>query len=808
MLKSYLKIAFRSLVKNKIYTIINILGLSFGLGCCILILLFVQDETSYDKFFTDGDDIYRMVLERNYPDRTTNFALIPSGFSEIVADEIPEVQASTRLVGFPNFSTIVTYQDKVFEEYYYFSADSNFFSILDFEILQGDADRAFMNPNTVVITESTAFKYFGTENPIGKNIKVNDNDIEVVAVMQDVPQNSHIKFDFLSSTTNLGFLNNPSYISFSSYTYLKLEPGTDKALIESKMVNVVEKYASGQIEENLGMSYQDYKAAGNGYVYYLQPISDIHLISNMDAEIQPNSNILYVYIFISIGAFILLLAGINFVNLATAKSSERAKEVGLRKVMGSEKKHLIFQFLTESTFITFISLVLGIALIQITLPFFNDLSEKTLVFELLSNSITIPSLILFVVLVGVLAGLYPAFYISSLQPVEVVKGKFKSNSKGKWLRNGLVVFQFTISMILISGTMVVYNQMEYIQNKRLGFDKENVIVLERTNVIDQRESFQNSLLTIPQIKSVTSATAMPGDTFFGSLFKKQGESEVLTTKSLAVDDYYFDTMGISITEGRGFAESFNDSLNLILNQNAVISLGLNEPIGTVLSLSTQDNEGNTTVTNYTVIGVVDDFNFESLKTDVTPLAIYSSESAFGFAGYTPIRFETNNVEQLIADINDTWEAYAPGEPFRYTFLDTDLDQMYKAEQVSGTILAFFSFLAIIIACVGLFGLAAYMAYQRTNEIGVRKVLGASVFGIIILLSKDFAKLVGIAFLLAVPISYYFMNQWLGNFAYQTDLNIGVFLIAGILSLLIALLTVSWQSLKAAIANPVDSLKSE
>ncbi|GAB5409759.1 MAG: ABC transporter permease [Balneolaceae bacterium] len=808
MFKSYLKIAFRSLLKNKAYTIINILGLSFGLGCCILILLFVQDETSYDTFYSNGEDTYRMVLERKYPEHVTNYAIIPGGFSEILAEEIPEVKASTRLVGFPNFSTIVKYEDNVFEEYYYFSADSNFFSILDFEILQGDAPTALKNPNTIVLTKSTAEKYFGKENPIGKNLEVNGNPIEVVAVMQDIPENSHIKFDFLSSTTNLGFLNNPNYISFSSYTYLKLEPGTNKELVESKLTGVVEKYASGQIEQNLGLSYAEYQAAGNGYIYSLQEISDIHLKSNMDAEIKPNGNIMYVYIFISIGAFILILAGINFVNLATAKSAERAKEVGLRKVMGSEKKHLIFQFLTESTFITFVSLILAVALIQLVLPFFNDLSDKTLAFELFSNTFTIPSLLVFVLSVGVLAGLYPAFYISSLKPIEVVKGKFKSNSKGKWLRNGLVVFQFSISMILITGTMVVYDQMEYIQNKRLGFDKESVLILERSNVVEQQESFRGALLNLPQVKSVASATSMPGGFFFGSQFQKPGESDVLTTKSLAVDDYYFETMGIKISEGRAFSEDFSDSLNLILNKVAVTSLGLENPIGATLSTSNPDQNGTIITTNYRVIGIVDDFNFESLRTNVTPLAIYSSESQFGFAGFTPIRYETSNLQQTIVDVERTWNNYAPGEPFIYSFLDSDLNRMYKSEKVSGTILSFFSSLAILIACVGLFGLAAYMAFQRTKEIGVRKVLGASIIGIIVLLSKEFMKLIGLSFILAIPVSYLLMNNWLENFAYRTELSIWTFIASGLLALIVALFTVSWQSIKAALTNPVDSLKTE
>ena len=809
MIKNYLKIAFRSLIKNKAYTIINILGLAFGLGCCIMILLYVQDETSYDEFYENGDDIYRMVLERKYPDHSTNYAIIPDGFSAVVPEEIPEVKQSTRLLGFPGFSNIVKYEDKIFEEYYMFSADSNFFSVLDFELIQGDPKEVLLNPNTMILTETTARKYFGDENPVGKTIEVNNNPTEIVGVMQDVPENSHIKFDFLSSTTNFGFLNNPNYISFSSYTYLELEDGADPAVVESKMHDVVEKYASGQIEQRLGMSFAEYQEAGNGYIYSLQPIGDIHLTSNMDAEIKPNGNIMYVYIFISIAGFILLIAGINFVNLATAKSAERAKEVGLRKVMGSDRLHLVFQFLTESTFITFVSLFLGVAFIQLALPFFNELAGKTLELGLFTNQLTIPALFLFVLLVGVLAGLYPAFYISSLQPVEVVKGKFKSQSKGKWLRNGLVVFQFAISMILISGTLVVYNQMEYMQTKRLGFEKENVLVLERLGSLDNPEQFKNAVLNIPSVSEAAGTSAMPGTGyFFGAQFRAPGNPEVLTTKSIAVDDLYLETMGIELAEGRTFSEDYNDTLNVILNKVAVDAFGLENPIGATVMHSSNDQQGNPISVSYTVIGIVDDFNFESLRTTVTPLAIFSSESNNGGVFNLAVRFTSTNIPETVAQVESLWKDYAPGEPFLYSFLDNDLDMMYEAEAVSGKLLAFFSILAIIIACVGLFGLAAYMAYQRTKEIGVRKVLGASTTGIVLLLSKEFTKLVGVAFVLAVPVAYFLMKNWLGNFAYQTELSVWTFILSGILALMVALLTVSWQSIKAALTNPVDSLKTE
>lgn len=808
MLKNYIKIAYRSLIKNKTYSLINIVGLSIGLTSCIIILLYVQDETSYDNFFENEDDLYRLVLERRYPDHVTNYAIIPAGFSEILAEEIPEIKQSTRLIGFPNFGATFRYEDNVFEEKYAFFADSNFFNVLDFELLQGDPNTALTNPNSIILTESTARKYFGTENPIGKTIDANGADVEVVGVMQDIPENSHIKFDFLTSTSALQFLTQPNYISFSAYNYLLLEEGVDETIVEAKLPAVVEKYAAGQIERNLGVSFAEYQEAGNGYIYSLQPIGDIYLTSNLDAEIKPNGNIVYVYIFISIAIFILLLAGINFVNLATAKSAERAKEVGLRKVMGSSRQQLIAQFLAESVFITIISLLVSITLIQVSLPYFNNIAQKSLEIDFFSSSLIIPALLLFVILVGILAGLYPSFYISSLQPVEVVKGKFKSNSKGKLLRNGLVVFQFAISMILVSGTLIVFDQIEFIQNKRLGYNKDNVMVLERINTVDQQDSFFDAIGNLPDVTAVTGTSAMPDGYFFGSQFQLPGQADVFTTKSLTVDDNYFTAMDIDLVEGRSFSEDFSDSLNLILNQTAVNAFGLIDPIGTVLSTSNPLPDGTNQIVNYSIIGVVDDFNFESLRTAVTPLAIYSDESQAGFTNLMPIRFNSTNIQQTVASVESLWNVFNPGEPFIYTFLDGQLNQIYAAEQRSGSLLAFFASLAIIIACIGLFGLAAYMAYQRTNEIGVRKVLGASVFGIIILLSKEFTKLIGISFIVAVPVSYLLMEQWLQNFAYRTEMTISTFLLSGILALLVAILTVSGQSIKAAITNPVNSLKSE
>ena len=807
MLKNYIKIALRSLAKNKAYSIINIVGLCVGLVSCILILLYVQNELSYDRFYENQENIYRVGLERVYPDHTSYYAIIPGGFSEVFAEEIPEVNKSTRLIGFPNFANIVEYENKLFEENYVFFADSTFFEIMDFEILQGDPSQALTNPGNIILTESTAEKYFGNENPIGKTLQINNNDVLVSAVMQDVPENSHIKFDFLQSSSNLGFLQNPNYTSFSSYTYLELVDGADPSEIEAKIAPLVTKYASGQIERNLGVSYQNYLAAGNGYNYFLQNISDVYLHSNMESEIKPVGSITYVYILSVIAGFILLIACINFINLATARSGERAREVGVRKVMGSERSQLIRQFLTESVLVSFTSMLFAILVIQAVLPFFNNLADKNLSLDLFSNISIVLVLIGFTVVVGVLAGLYPALYISSLKAVEVMKGKFQSNAKGKWLRNGLVVLQFSISIILISGTLVVNDQMDFIQNKRLGFDKENVMVIENLFNIEQSEAFKQSLENMSEVKSVGASSDMPGGYFFGVQLQQSGDPDLYTQKGLSIDDNYIETMNINLLSGRSFSEDFSDSLNLILNEAAVESMGLENPIGArVTSSNTVNNEQVTSV--FTIIGVVENFNFESLRTGITPLVLFSTESAIGFEGVAAVRLATNNFNATISDIEQSWKNFNPDQPFSYTFLDNDLAQLYEAEQTSGKIFGVFAIIAILIACVGLFGLAAYIAFQRTKEIGVRKVLGASISNVVLLLSKDFAKLVGISFLIATPVSWFLMKGWLSNFAFRTELSVFTFLIAGLLAFSVAIFTISYQAISAAVIDPVKSLKSE
>jgi putative ABC transport system permease protein len=478
MFKNYLKIAYRNLVKSKVYAGINIFGLTLGFVCCILIILFVKDELSYDDWIPNKENIHRVALERIYPDHSSFYAIIPDSYSEVFAEEIKGVEESVRLFDFGN-DLVIELGDQKIEEKFIIAADSNFYKVFEFEILQGDVHSALNQPNTVVLTSTTALKLFPGVNPIGKSLRLAEKEYAVSAVMQDIPENSHLKFDYIFSSVSFPNLAQENFTGFSAFTYLKLSPGTDPLEVENQIPSLVEKYAAGQIERNLGISFADYTKAGNGYRYFLQPLESIHLNSNLQSEMRANGNALYVYIFISIAIFILVLACINFINLATARSADRAKEVGVRKAMGSQRNQIVLQFLLEAMVLTSVSLAIGIVLVSFALPFFNQLAEKSLRIDLPAVFISLPVLVGFGVVIGLLAGYYPAFHISKLNTISILKGKLQVNGSNNWLRNGLVVFQFTIAIILISGTLIVNKQINFIQSSSLGFEKENVVIIER-----------------------------------------------------------------------------------------------------------------------------------------------------------------------------------------------------------------------------------------------------------------------------------------------------------------------------------------
>ncbi|RIW12943.1 hypothetical protein D0X99_17775 [Algoriphagus lacus] len=807
MLKNYLKIAYRNLAKNKVYTAINILGLTLGLTCCLLIFLQVKDELSYDKFWPEHEKIHRVALERIYPDHVNFYAIIPDGFAEVFKNEIPEVASATRLFVFGDFVSTVQVEEDTYEEKLVALADSNFFEVFPVPFLAGDPQTALYKTNSVVMTEAIALKYFGESQALGKLFKLNGQDVEVTGVVKDFPANTHFSFGILGTTAGLPFNQEPTYSSFSAMTYVKLHNSGSKEKVEELIPPLVKKYAAGQIEQSTGVNYDDYTAAGNGYRYFLQPLGDIYLTSRLQGEMKSNSDIRYVYLFISIAFFILLIASVNFINLATARSTDRAKEVGVRKAMGSDRKQLITQFLLEAVLVVVVSLALSCVLVAVTLPFFNDMAQKELSITWEKGIELLPWLLGIGIFVSLVAGYYPAFQVSKMHAVEIMKGKLNSSRKGQFLRNGLVVFQFTISIALIAGTLIIQRQIDFIQTKNLGFQRENVVVVNRFGQLENPETFRKEVMKVPGVLSAGGTSTMPGNSFFGVQFTPEGKSEVLTGKGFMADDFFIKTMDIQISEGRIFGEEFNDSTAVILNKAAVHAFGLENPIGKKIYSGANVN-GEQVNIPYTVIGVAEDFHFESLHLPITPLAIFSSESAGGFRAFLALTVSGENPQATLEGVKNLWEEFGQGQPFSYSFLENNLQTLYQGEQVSGKILASFSILAIGIACIGLFGLAAFTAYQKTKEIGVRKVLGASTASLVWMLTTNFSKLVLVAFVIGAPIAYWAMDQWLETFAYQTRLHPLIFLVAGLVTLAIALLTVSYQAFSAARTNPVKSLKSE
>lgn len=817
MIKNYMKVAFRNMMRRKGYSLINILGLATGMAVCLLIVLFVQHELSYDKQHEKGDRVHRVVLERIYPGRSTSYSIIPQSIGESIQKEFPDVMESTRLFDFGNNGNFfMRVGDKVYEEKEVFAVDSNFFRVFTGHFLNGNAATALMQPNSAVLSESTAIKMYGSaQNALGKQFQTDadqNNSFMITGVCKDWPENSHFTFNVLVSVTSFPFIRQPNYINFAAHTYLLLAPGASANALEKKLPQIVEKYVSGEIERAFGQSYQDFKKAGNGYHYYLQPLKKIHLTSDLEAELSVNGSMTSVYIFGVIAVFILFLACINFINLSTARSVERAREVGIRKTFGSEKKALIFQFLVESILIAFIALITAIGLMFLLLPLFNQISGKDLTLASFIHPGTVLLLVLLSIFVGVVAGLYPAFVLSSFKPILVLKGRFKSNRSGFLLRNGLVVFQFAISVILIISAIIVNQQMKYMLGGDLGFRKDQIIVVERADLLQQQtEAFKTELTRIPGIETVSGTTSMPGaQGFFGVTFQQANSKESLTGRGIIADENFAKTLDLQLTQGRFFSKEFGtDTLALVLNEKAVSEMGLKNPIGA--RIITPDNNFNGpdgTPYVYTVIGVIKDFHFQSLHQQISPLVFINSGRFGNAAGVLAVRIKADNFKEALSSIESKWKSFVQNRPFHYSFLDQTLEAQYLSEQTTQKVFTTFSTLAIFIACIGLLGLVAYTTTQRTREISIRKVLGASTGTIVNMLSKDFLKLVVIASVVSFPVAWWVMNKWLQDFAYRINISWWVFVLAAFTTVIIALITISFQSIKAALANPVKNLRTE
>lgn len=809
MLKNYFKIAIRNLWKNKGFTAINIAGLAIGLACFILIALYVVDELSYDRYNEKADRIYRVDADIKFGGNELKLCVSSDPMGATLKKDYPQVEEYTRIYSSEG-DKLVKKGNEYIDEQHIVYVDSTFFNVFTLPAISGNTKIALDEPNTVVITELTAKKYFSTVDAVGKTIEIDKKPFKITAVIKDIPQNSHFHFDFMMSMKNVeyGFGN---YLSHNFQTYIVLRPGTDYKAFEKNFPQVVDKYILPQAKQFMNInSMDDFYKAGNMLAYHLMPLTDIHLKSDRFPELDANGNIQYVYIFAVVALFILLIACINFINLSTARSASRAKEVGIRKVLGTERKNLVFQFLTESTLMALISLVVAIGIAYLVLPLFNDIAAKSLTVNSIFSAKIFPFLIALPFLVGIVAGSYPAFFLSKFKPVSVLKGKINAGFKKSYLRSSLVVLQFFTSILLIIGTVVVYKQLNYIQTTNLGFNKDQVLIINGYNALGSNdEAFKNEVLNMPGVKSGTISGYLPvsGSSRNDMSYSResvQDSKNSLSSQTWRVDYDYINTLGMEIVKGRNFSKDFgSDSTAVIINETAAKVLGYDDPIGKKIYTNYQDMNGTRPV-SYNIIGVVKDFHFESLRQNIYPL-IMRLDHDNGLASF---KVNTANIQPLIKQIEAKWKTMAPGMPFSYRFMDDAFDNMYRSEQRVGEVAITFAILAIFIACLGLFGLVTYMAEQRTKEIGVRKVLGATVSNLVTMLSKDFLKLVIIAALIAFPVSWWIMNAWLQDFAYRISIDWWVFLLAGFAALLVALATISFQAIKAALANPVRSLRTE
>ena len=810
MFENYFKIAWRSVVKNKTYSIINIIGLAIGLACFLLIALYVADETGYDRFYPNADRIYRINTDFRFGDEDRKMAQTSDMMGPLLKNDYPQVEEYTRIYT-DDGPRLIKKGNEYIDERNVASVDSIFFNVFSLSVIAGNTRHALDEPNTVVVTAAAVNRYFGNTNVLGKTIEVKKGaslvPFKITAVIRDIPANSHFRFDLFFSMKDVNY-NWGAVTSHNFYTYLLLKKGTDYKIFEKNFPDYTRKYAIPYARKFMNInSLEEFEQSGNKLAYSLIPMTDIHLRSDREDEILPSGNIQYVYIFSAVALFILFIACINFMNLTTARSANRAREVGIRKVLGTGRRRLIAQFLFESVLMVFLALLLAVIIDYAVLGVFNDLAAKQLRLSALSAPSFAGALLLLPVIVGLLAGSYPAFFLSGFKPIEVLKGKLRQGSKSGSLRSVLVVFQFTTSILLIIATVVVYRQLHYIQTKNIGYAKDHVLVISNTGSLGSNAAaFKNNVLQLSGVSNGTYSGYLPvSNSFRGD--NTYSTEAVLTAgngfnmQNWNVDYDYIATLGMQLIKGRNFSKDFGaDSTGIIINEAAAKLLGSGNVVGK--DVYTPDNEGR--VTKYHVIGVVKNFNYESLHSNIGPLGLFLSYSPYTAS----FRINTTDIPGLLAQVKKTWEQLAPGMPFSYHFLDESFNNMYKTEARTGTIAILFSSLAIFIACLGLFGLATFIAEQKTKEIGIRKVLGASTAGIVQMLSKDFLKLVLIAFIIAAPAGGYFMNRWLQDFAYRTGVSWWIFVVAGLGALLIALVTVSFQAIKAALRNPVKSLRTE
>jgi len=821
MIFNYIKVAWRNLKRQGFYTTINVVGLAFGLAACIVIVLFIKDELSYDAYNVNADRIFRIDADVKFGGNEFKMSYRSAPEAGALMEEYPEIETAVRFRNAGSYLVRPAEETENIKENNVIWTDSTFFKVFSVNVIEGNAAKALAEPSSIAVSRRIAEKYFPKASALGQSMILdNKYNAKVTAVYENIPSTSHFHFDILVSMAGdwpiAREAKSTSFLSENFTTYLLLKEKASAQALEAKLPDFQEKYMGPDLVKAFGNDFtiEKLRASESRYDLTLTPVRDIHLHSNVRGDFEANGNITHIYLFGSIAVLVLAIACINFMNLSTARSGRRAKEIGVRKVMGSMKTHLVRQFLTESFLVTAFAVTLSLAIVYLFIPWFNFISDRqlTLPFNELSFH---ASLLLAAVSIGFMAGLYPAFFLSGFKPIQALKGNISSGMKGGSIRSALVVFQFVISIFLIIGTITITRQLSFIQNKNLGFNKDQVVIVHDAYALrpNKVESFRDEALRTNGVESGTISGYLPVENDWSyrsnTAFWKDGtdsNTENMTGSQLwGVDHNYLETFRIRLQQGRDFSPEFlSDSTAIILNETAARRLNLgDDPIGKKIHSFDGDPDAESILT-WTVIGVVDDFHFSTMKESISGLALCLGKND----GSVSFRFHSQNTREVLESLETIWKGLAPGQPFHYSFLDEDFEKMYLSEERLSAIFTIFSGLAIIIACLGLFALTTFTAEQRTKEIGIRKVLGASVGSIVLLLSRDFGKLILFAFLITVPVAWYGVDWWLKSYTYKTEIGPGIYLLAGILAFVIAWLTMGYQSMKAANSNPINALRSE
>lgn len=798
MLKNYITIAVRNISRDKFYSFLNLFGLTIGLAVTLLIGVYVIDELSYDRFHSNSGRIYRLPTDLKFGSSEVKLTSSHPALANSLREELLEVEEVARI----EFQQKVPfkYNELIFSEAKVMYVDQSFMELFDFHLLAGNRTTVLNEPNKLLLTPELVTKYFGEGTDyakvIGESIYVNEQLTEITGVMETAPSNSHIHYSAIISLQTLPFSKDDSWNNINLFTYVLLQEGTDPEAFTDKVNNLVHSKFNGYEERFL--------AAGNQIDYFAQPIEDIHLKSHLDGEYEPGGDVYYLYAFAGIAIIVLILAVVNFMNMSTARSTKRAKEVGIRKALGSSRISLVGQFMFESLLITTAAMIMGLGLAELLRFPLNEISGKSLSLEILFQPWSLIIIIVFTAILSVLAGSYPSFYLSVFKPVDVLKGQVISGPSANRLRSSLVTIQFVISLTLISSALIFQDQIAFLRSKKLGFDKENLMMISNIDKIDSYFSLEESIKNLSGVVGIGSSYSKPIDDYQGTLFESdrdRGNRQIMNFN--LIDENFLGTLNVKIKEGRSFSKDFiSDSSAVVINMAAADRLALDNPIGINLYASRTEKP-------LKIIGVIDDFHFESLRKEVLPAVFFlNGKNNSSGRKFMLVRLNKSDIQDNIAQIESNWKALNPDIPFDYSFLDEEYNQLYQEEERISNVISLMTGLAIIIACIGLFALSAYSAEQKRKEYGIRKVLGASVLNIFTSFTTEFSKLIVIAIIVSIPITYYLMDIWLQTFAYRTSLSIGILLIGGLLGILIALVTVSYQSIKIATLNPVETLKDE